>query len=139
MSAIGDRAAGFTLIEALVVLGILSLVSALAFPQVDKAMRGRTFADAAARVELGLQETRARALRQGAAARMIPDGRGHGFVTGERSDAIPDRVSLRFPPGGLVFFADGSASGGEVAIRDGTRQRRWAIDAVTGRIDRIGR
>jgi general secretion pathway protein H len=140
MSAIGEPAhppGGFTLIEMLVVLAVLSLVLAILFPAVDKAMRGQAFAAAAYRVELGLRAARARAVGSGEPARFSAAADAHGFDAGADSERIPDTSVLSVPGSGVRFFPDGTANGGVVALRDGARERRWSVEGVTGRIERL--
>ncbi len=129
MSATGRTERGFTLIEMLVVLAILALVSSLAFPAVERAFARERFRAAGADLELRLHTARATAIAQNAVARFDPG-------------PLPQGLALTGPSDGIVFYPDGSASGGQIALgaassAGGPRQFRLAVDGATGRIARL--
>jgi general secretion pathway protein H len=143
MSAIGELSAarrstpaGFTLIEMLVVLAILGLVLAIVFPAVEKAMRGQEFATSTMRVELGLRSARADAIRNGRTAGFTAAPDGHAFAYPGEVERVPASSRISLSGRGLRFFADGSADGGAVTLRDGARMRSWTVDPSTGAIGR---
>ena len=144
MSSAGDRAAerGFTLLELLVVLAVLGLALTFAVPafRPDALVLSRTGGELAS----ALKATRATAIAQGrpqsvtvdASARLVTPG-------GAASVEVPQGAVLAFAAtagrpqaegGRLVFYPDGSASGGSVTLT--LRQRVWRadIDWLTGRI-----
>jgi len=112
---------GFTLLEMLVVLAIAALIASLEFPAVERALGREKFRTAAAGIEARLHAARAAAIAGGAPAR---------FDAGE----LPQGLTLAAPGGAIVFHPDGSANGGELALSDGMRNFRLAIDGPTGRI-----
>ncbi|MBV2150037.1 prepilin-type N-terminal cleavage/methylation domain-containing protein [Sphingobium sp. AS12] len=128
---------GFTLLEALVVLAILALLSSLMFPAVGSALRYQAFADGAMRFEASLRAARAQALRRGTSVRFAvsPDQRDFGFR--DATDRLPEQVRGIAPGGAITFYPDGTATGGEVAVSDRVRERRWRVRSTTGAIERV--
>ncbi|RIA46320.1 general secretion pathway protein H [Hephaestia caeni] len=129
--------AGFTLLEALVILAILALIAGVAFPAVGSALRYQAFADGATRFEASLRGARAQALRRGAAVRFLVSPDRRAFALGDAVDRLPDELRGVAPDGGVTFFPDGTATGGEVAVVDRVRERRWRVRATTGEIERV--
>lgn len=119
-----DETAGFTLIEMLVVLAITALVAALGWPAAERAIAAAEFRGRAAQGAALLAETRARAIAR------------HETVRFQPGDAIA-QARWTLPQGGLAFFADGSASGGEAVLAARGRRARFAVDAATGAIRRV--
>ncbi|MBO9579637.1 MAG: prepilin-type N-terminal cleavage/methylation domain-containing protein [Sphingobium sp.] len=143
MSEAGDPAQaarlseqGFTLLETLVTLAILTLIVRIAFPSVDKGMRWQTFSGAAVGVERSLRSARAQAIRSGNTIRFAtsPDRRQYGY--GRTIDTLPEGASAATPDGSIDFFPDGSATGGRIVITEGPWQRRWSVRAISGQVER---
>lgn len=138
MSAAGSgpgRSRGFTLIEMLVVLAITALVTALAFPALDRAMRRQAFEAAANAIDLGLREARADAIRTSRPTRFVlgPDRRSI-VRDGAAPIAIPTDMTLSLPTRGIGFYGDGTSTGGEVAIGGVGRGRRLSVDPGSGAV-----
>lgn len=138
MSAIGDPDAGitrgFTLIEMLVVLAILGLIGGIAFPRLQQAVRLQEFRTAGATVAAVLREARARAVRTGRPVRFAANADGTGFGSdGGRSVALPSPLVVRTTPAGtIMFYADGSSSGGTALVASERRRLRFAVEPATG-------
>jgi len=142
MSGTGERArrhpeAGFTLLEALVILAILALIAGISFPAVGSVLRYQAFTDGATRFEASLRGARAQALRRDTRMSFVisPDQRDFGF--GGATDRLPEQVRGIAPGGAITFFPDGTATGGEVAVSDGVRERRWRVRPTTSAIERV--
>ncbi|MEJ1970186.1 MAG: prepilin-type N-terminal cleavage/methylation domain-containing protein [Rhizomicrobium sp.] len=141
MSAVGSRAIanpgeqGVTLLEMLVVLAILALISALAFPQLGRARDTIALRRSAVLLVSDLHEARAAAIRTGMAAGIAVsrDGRAYRRAAGGLRMA-PDGVAFAAANGGTDFFADGSTSGGRFSVIGMGRRMDVLVDPVTGSI-----
>lgn len=136
--------AGFTLIELLVVLAILGLAYGLAAPLLARALPAAGIAAAERSLVSALRETRAAAAEAGAPVRFALTADGLGWRIGAGTAvAAPGGVTLslagapaarRGTAEGIVFFADGSATGGRLTLRAGERASAIAVDWITGRV-----
>jgi Tfp pilus assembly protein FimT len=147
MSETGDRPtaldaqAGTTLIEALVVVSILTIISLIGFPRLSGQLASLSRRQTAAVVEARLREARAEALRNGTTVRFFvaPDGRGFGAGRGAYTAAPAGVVlSSASPSGvagaGILFFGDGSSSGGSVWVAAAGRTIPVTVAPATGAI-----
>ncbi len=140
MSAIGERrgpraTCGFTLIEMLVVVGITALIAGVAWPQLLRLQDSAGFATAGRLTELALRQAHADAVRTGRAIRFATDAGGTAlFVSGRPLSPLPPPVRAEAPADGILFFADGSATGGDVALASGRRARRFRVSQDSGAI-----
>jgi general secretion pathway protein H len=122
-SPAGSAERGFTLLELLVVLAIISLLLWVAAPRFE----GATQPSLATRA--GLLASELRMARQRAI-----------------STARPERVSLAGPAGAgaqvgattgpkeVLFFPDGSSTGGRILLQDQRRQALVTVDFLTGAV-----
>ncbi len=133
MSATGSRTqAGFTLLEALVVVTITAMAGAIMFPRVDRALRILALRETAAGLTADLRIARAQAIRAGAPVQfaVAADGRSYAW-TGARARAAPSAILLS-SSGPVTFFGDGSASGSTLTAAAGNRAARITVDPATG-------
>ncbi|WCM28031.1 prepilin-type N-terminal cleavage/methylation domain-containing protein [Sphingomonas sp. QA11] len=128
---------GFTLLEMLVIIAILSLIAGVIFPSVDRAMRRQAFVEAATRFEGAVRAARAQAIRSGSVVWFALSADRHGFGSRGETDFLPENIVANLPDGPLGFFADGSATGGRIAIAEDRWSRRWYVRPSTGAIERI--
>jgi general secretion pathway protein H len=135
MSATGNpRANGFTLIEALVVMGVTALISSLAFPAMRSAIGGQEFRAARSSVELTLRQTRATAIRSGGAVGFRVTGGGAAIsVDGSEAKPLPDSLHLA-PAQSVTFFPDGTSDGGTFRLSSKNRSASFTIFPTTGLI-----
>jgi general secretion pathway protein H len=126
---------GFTLVEMLVILAILTFMASIVFPSLDKTMRRQTFVEAARRVEWGARAARAMAVAEGTPVVFAAAADGHGFRYAAHDERLPDGVTLATPARGIRFFADGSAQGGEIALSDGRFRQRLRVDGTLGKVE----
>ena len=127
MSTAGAAERGFTLIELLVVLTIGALMAAVALPRVSTLLRpdiDRT----TRRVALAIRDQRSTAMRTGYTVSvtdptvlpLLPDGTKLADVAfGER---------------GLVFFPNGTSTGGTLVLEASDGRRAVNVDWLTGRV-----
>ena len=137
MSATGsNRNAGFTLLEMLVVVGITALIAGLGFPAIAHMQAGASFTSATRLTELAVRQARADAVRTGTAVRFTVSDDGTALlVPGRPREQLPPPARLQGPAQGITFFADGSASGGEITLVAGNRVRRFGISQDSGAIE----
>jgi len=138
MSATGDPAsqtlpAGFTLIEALVVVAIMALIGGLAFPRIERMLDGAHFAEARTALGGAAAAARARAIRTDTPVALVigPDG-SEIFVGGTVFSTLPPKIKVASDRAGFTFFADGSASGGKLILSGPSGHATLAIFAETG-------
>lgn len=115
-------AEGFTLIEMLVVVTIIGLVGAVAAARLPEASRIGANRRAVAVLREAAEQARQQAITSGDAVQLAPDARL----------APLGKITAVAPDGGaLVFFADGSSTGGAIAL---SGKRLFDIDWLTGGI-----
>ncbi len=139
MSMVGGSTheAGFTLIEALVVLAIVGLLSALAFPAIDRAQVA--IASRAARSEPRsiLLAARAGALRLNRPIVLEANQTGTGLMLDQNETGASGRISgqtgspgsrpetggetsgetrIQLTPKRILFYPDGSSTGGTIRL-----------------------
>ncbi len=133
MWATGDRRAGIALIEAMVVIAILVMIGAIAFPEMRAGLAGVTFQQAAAGLRADLRMARAQSLTTGARVDLViaPNGAGYGWTPGPRRALVGD-LRLSSTGAGTSFFPDGSATGGRLRLADGRRALEIALNPSTG-------
>lgn len=136
------HAAGFTLIELVVVLAIFGLLLALLPDGLSVAIPGQQLRAAAYQMADDLKDARSRAVMSSEPT-SVSIALGDGVAKGARR--FPRGTALRLEgaaPGAISggedqvrFFPDGSASGGRITLSAGTRTYVISIDWLTGRVD----
>ena len=142
MSATGERPrglrrdAGFTLIELLVALAIAALLTGIAFPALQHQLQQSARTEARMTVALVLTEARADAIAVAAPVRVSWSAarRTLQSSSGRPARTLPAAAKLEWPAGGLAFFPDGTAIGGDGAIQSAGRADRFAVDPATSRL-----
>jgi general secretion pathway protein H len=138
MSAAGNREAGVTLLEALVVIAIVAMIAALVAPNIGASMDLLSLRQSASVLQADLRVARATALRTGNTVTVTPlkNGRGYDWIGGTRH--FPEAVSLSMS-GPVSFMADGSMIAANISIGSGTRHIPLNINSTTGAITAGGR
>ena len=125
--------AGFTLVELLIVLAIMGLVAALAFPRLVGRAPGSTLGAVAEELRAALATARSAAIAQDREV-MVGGGDGSYRVDGARH-VLPSAAGVRIDVrgGGIAFFPSGGSSGGRIVLRGGGRTAELDVEALTGR------
>lgn len=132
-------AAGFTLIEIVVVLGILGLVLAVVVPNLGPASETVELRAAASELRALLRSTRSAAIAANRDLLLTIDESGAGYALDGaphpfRSTGFAERRLRVEPPARLRFFATGGASGGRLTIRGRRGEETIVIDSVSGQV-----
>ena len=127
MSTAGAAERGFTLIELLVVLTIGALMAAVALPRVWTLLRpdiDRT----TRRVALAIRDQRSTAMRTGYTVSVTDPRCCRCFRT------VPSSPDVAFGERGLVFFPNGTSTGGTLVLEASDGRRAVNVDWLTGRV-----
>jgi general secretion pathway protein H len=143
-----DRGAGgFSLVEMLVVLAILSLAVAWAAPALRDGSGRRALRASAGEIAAYLREARTAALLSGSDSMVALDLAGRRISGSWGADALAlpadGEIAVLTAREELVrtgapsfrFFADGGATGGAIRLTRNRIEERVAIDWLTGRIE----
>lgn len=137
MSATGSaRDAGFTLLEALVVVTIAAAISALLFPNVQRTLDVLSLRQSASVFTGRLRAARAQAIRQDQPVWVAAtaDGKAYGWRDGAPQQ-LPGAVTVGFAgQRPVVFHPDGSSSGGQAVMAAGSRRIPIQVDAANGAV-----
>lgn len=143
-----SRTTGFTLLELLAVLVILSLVAAFVVPSLGGG-RIVELKSAARSLASGLRQARNSALNENRSAALALDVEKHEFqLPGEsRVRKLPGRVEIALYTarseqlsdrrGAIRFFPDGSSTGGRITLSSDSLSYLVDVDWLTGRVNVI--
>jgi general secretion pathway protein H len=140
----GRPAAGFTLIELVVVLAILAIAASFVLPAIGRGAEGLRLRQEAGRVAALLREARLRAVTQRRTTRVTLDRTRNtlSLIAGDPDNPLreitigPDvRVNVAIGGDSLAFSSRGLARDTRWVLEAaGGRQLAVAVDAVTGRV-----
>ncbi|HLZ67811.1 MAG TPA: GspH/FimT family pseudopilin [Aliidongia sp.] len=144
-SSIARSERGFTLIEMIVVLAILSLVLVMVAARGPLGLHTLTARAAANELASGFRQARARAVADNRPVAVSIDLAAHNWRIGaDRPTALPRDLNIAVltvagqTVGGTTadirFLPDGSSTGGRVELKDGRRRMRIGIDWLNGRV-----
>ncbi len=130
--ASGAADAGFTLLEMLVVVGILGLLTAVAFPAVRPTLAHIAAQSARSDLAANLRSARAQAIRRQATVNVQISPTARGYVWNGRRVDLPGGAHLMTDTGALSFAGDGASSGGHFAIAWDGRALDVDVEPGTG-------
>jgi len=140
------RVPGFSLLELLVVMAVISLVLSLAVPRLSASLEGMALKHTSRELALALKHLHRQAIRRGQVAELLLYLDRHEYALGQQGKrhALPRDIHITLTTGaseqvdaatGAVrFYADGSASGGEIRLAQGGRDTAIQINWLTGRV-----
>ncbi|HKA34209.1 MAG TPA: prepilin-type N-terminal cleavage/methylation domain-containing protein [Candidatus Binatia bacterium] len=145
MTKLPNSRAGFTLIELVIVLVILGIASAIAYPALDRAVRKREARQSVLALAAVARDLRRKAIDEGKLKRLTVEPRANSYLASGRDIIrLPNTVEITGATGGepigdrltqYVFFPNGSLLGGEIEISD--RQGSSYVvrmEAMVGRV-----
>ena len=136
MSATGER--GATLIEAMVALAIMALAGTILFPSVERGYAQLELRRATERLSADLRLARAQALQSGRPVALMLAADGTSYAVGALGSRRGIGSITYQGSGRIVFFADGSTTGGLVTVAGRGRHAEVAVDPVTGALGSRG-
>lgn len=139
------QAAGFTLLEILVVLLLLAIIAAFAGTRIVGTMERSAMNAATAALVADLRRARSLAIVHNAPVAVRVDVGAPSFgIVGARTYKVPDRLKVTIfaaatdqtttDVGEIRFFSDGSSTGGEVTFAGDEAREYVQIDWLTGRV-----
>ena len=136
------RAAGFSLIEMIVVLAVLALVATIFLGRGPMRSRGVEAAGAARTLAGAMRLARSQAIATDRTTSLSVDPARHLYASGGGVHGLPGEIALAVqgPDGAsaraltILFRPDGSSTGGSVALADGARTLHVTVDWITGRV-----
>lgn len=137
-------AAGFTLLELLVVLSILALLAAIAVPAVTSPSDGVRLRATAEEIAAALRLARARAIAQNGELAVVIDAErrsihSQGLPVQRFASDIFVKLTVAKSEretsnrGAFRFFADGSSTGGDIRLHLRGRELPLCVDWLTGK------
>ncbi len=141
----GARAAGFTLIELIVVLAVMGFALALIVGYKPPWSRGLGLDGAAADLAGGLRLARSEAIVGNRPVTLGLDLAGRRYRVGDRPPRrLPADLAIELltiagerrsaTTGDIRFNPDGSSTGGRITFADGRRRVAVGVDWLTGRV-----
>lgn len=141
-----SRQCGFTLLEVLVVVGIMMLLLTLLPPLLPNVTDNQRMKAAARELAAGLRSARSGAITTQRPVAFGLDVKRRAYAQGDHSHPLdlPPETTLILRTatteqtsshvGAIRFFPDGSATGGEIVLGRGSRSYAIAVHWLTGRV-----
>lgn len=146
ISPVGKDKTGFSLVELLAVLLILSLASFIVLPSIEKGLREREVRQSVLELAAAARDLRSRAVYENSLQRLIfnPQENSYQALRGKKI-LLPSDIKITGIEGGepvgeglrqFLFFPNGSLLGGEIGISalGGSPAYLVYLDSLTGRV-----
>ncbi len=148
MWSAGSRARqrGFTLVELIVVLGIVAMIVLLALPRLGGMAPGVALRATAEEMRTDIRRARNSALRESRETVILFDRAAGSWADGEGRilGQLPDGAELEAvvarserrdeTTGGVRFHPDGTATGATLTLSDGAHRVRVSVDWFDGQV-----
>jgi general secretion pathway protein H len=139
----GRRAAGFTLVELLVVLVIAALALSLVGTSISRNISGAEMRTAARKVAASLRYTRTQAILSKSEQVFLVDTEKRTFkAAGRETEELPEGMNVELntarseltseSAGGIRFYPDGGSTGGNVRLEANGRVYQVSVTWLTG-------
>jgi general secretion pathway protein H len=136
---------GFTLFEMILVLVVAALVAVVAIPNIQPAIASMELQSATRDVASALRHTRGQALSRGRMEEFVLNVNQNFYKVPGRHKPykLPSMVKLKLftadflmseGQGSILFYPDGSASGGRVTLEGAGKSRLVDVNWLTGAI-----
>jgi general secretion pathway protein H len=143
LATTNKAAAGFTLVEMLVVLVIISLMLALVGTSISRNISGAQMRTAASKVASSLRYTRTQAILTKTEQVFLVDTEAHTYQAGNRKpEELPEGMMVELntarseltseTAGGIRFYPDGGSTGGNVRLEANGRIYQVNVAWLTG-------
>jgi general secretion pathway protein H len=137
--------AGFTMLELLVVVAVLSLLTAIAMPYLPQRSAAASVRTSAREIASGLREARSLAIRDNQPASFAVNVASRDWwLSNGRAGRLPAELTIVVETGRTLvlspqvatirFLPDGSSSGGHVELRAAGSRASLAVDWLTGAV-----
>jgi general secretion pathway protein H len=137
------EAAGFTLLEMLVVVAIIAVLAMVALPRLELG-RGPRLRTVTHQVAADLRLLRDDSVRRASRMALEPTATGYLLRPSGRERALPVGIALETtadvsvlllnPESEIAFFPDGSSTGGVVSVRSGSAVARIVVRGLDGKV-----
>jgi len=139
----GRLAGGFTMVELLVVLVIISLMLALVGTSISRNISGAEMRSAARKVAASLRYTRTQAILSKSEQVFLVDTEKRSYQAAEREiEELPEGMNVELntarseltseTAGGIRFYPDGGSTGGNVRLEANGRIYQVNVTWLTG-------
>jgi general secretion pathway protein H len=139
------RLRGFTLLEMILVLVVAAIVAVVAVPNLQPAIANMQLKSATSDVASALRHTRGMAVNRGREAEFVLNVNQHFYKIAGRHKpySLPSDVKLSLftadflmseGQGSIIFYPDGSASGGRVTLEGAGKKRLVDVNWLTGAV-----
>lgn len=140
------RARGFTLIELMAVILLIAIAMTIVSVSFSKSLQAAKIRAASRDLVAALRYTRGQAIVKGKSQALVLDLDNNSYTApGKAAKQLPKGMVLRLTTaeieqtgansGGIRFFADGSSTGGHIAVLQGQREWRINVAWLTGDIE----